>query len=64
MRLKKQEEIVSLMRLIDNFNGSLVIRKNMVYFGDKLIATFEGNKAKMIHYDKETDERAKGTTIL
>ena len=46
LRLKKQAEIVSLMRLIDNFNGSLVIRKNMVYFGDKLIATFEGNKAK------------------
>jgi hypothetical protein len=45
MTVEKKEEIKNLMRFIWNFNGELTIKKNKIYFQDKVIAIFKGNKA-------------------
>jgi len=49
MILEKKEQIKSLCKFIDNFNGELVIRGHEIYNNGNLVATFKGNKAYIVY---------------
>lgn len=49
MTQEKKEQVIQLMRFIDNYEGELTIKKHEIYDGHVLVATFNGNKAYLVH---------------